>query len=178
MLNSSAGCSVNLQQVVTVTNNPTPTISISSGNLTTQSYSSYQWSFNGTPISGATSQTIDPTSTGNGQYTVVVINASGCEGTSSTFILNNVGIENKTLSEFLIYPNPVRGNESLNFSWKQVSSEKSIIKIYDIAGSVVLQVESENLPTSIVLPNLQSGMYFITVETNSIKTEKQKIVVR
>ena len=48
-------------------------------------YASYQWSKDGTAISGATSRTI--VATQSGLYTVYVTNASGCDGTSQSSVV-------------------------------------------------------------------------------------------
>jgi len=171
--NVAAGCSVNLQQAVTVNNNPAPVINLSGGNLTTQSYASYQWNYNGTPISGATSQTLIPTE--NGEYTVTVTNASGCTGTSQVYNLDNVGLENITEDAFLFYPNPVKSNGTLNFSWGKQYTGKAYFRIYDLTGAVVFDLRSEEFPESIVLPDLKSGVYFIDIE--SLQNRRLKLII-
>jgi len=66
---------------------PIPTITgpdagcpISGVVLRTQSYASYQWNLDGTPIPGSTSQV--HTATQSGMYTVTVRNSTGCSGLS------------------------------------------------------------------------------------------------
>nr|WP_294860647.1 choice-of-anchor Q domain-containing protein [uncultured Fluviicola sp.] len=75
----NSGCRGNLQAVVTTSSNPIPTIVFSGGSLNAGSFASYQWSFNGTSISGATGSTHVPME-GYGIYSVIVTNSGGCSG--------------------------------------------------------------------------------------------------
>jgi len=79
---SSGGCSGSSQTVgVNVFPLPAqPIISQQSNTLISTFASSYQWSFNGKIISGATGQIITPADTGN--YTVVITDSNGCSNTS------------------------------------------------------------------------------------------------
>ncbi|MBX7094122.1 MAG: PKD domain-containing protein [Flavobacteriales bacterium] len=86
------GCSATSNDItVNVSATPIPTISTSgstticSGDVVTLSASasdSYQWNFNGSPISGATSQTYDANASGT--YTVTVTNANACDGVGTS----------------------------------------------------------------------------------------------
>jgi hypothetical protein len=164
--NSVAGCTVKLEQNVTVNPVPNPTVSITSdGKLTTQVYASYQWFYNGNLISGATTQTIEPTN-GNGQYSVKVTSPKNCEGTSAIFNLTNVGIDDLSKNDLLVYPNPIDGNAILHLVWSQPKAEIENLQILDVTGALVYTVQSELLPNEIQLPNLQSGLYFLSVSTN------------
>src|SRR5690606_10537839 len=141
VLNSAAGCSVNLQQSVVVHTNPNPTINLVGENLTTSTFSSYQWNFNGSPILGATSQTVDPTSTGNGQYTVTVTNSNGCEATSTIFNLNNLGIDEVDLSLVEYYPNPIINGSTLTILLKESSGSTNYIEIFNSIGAKVIDLQ-------------------------------------
>lgn len=54
--------------------------------LSTGSYATYQWSFNGTPIPGATAQT--HIAEQDGLYRVATADANGCSGESADFVVN------------------------------------------------------------------------------------------
>jgi uncharacterized repeat protein (TIGR01451 family) len=54
--------------------------------LTSSAAASYQWSLNGSPIGGATSQTYAANVAGN--YTITAASASGCSGTSAPFAVS------------------------------------------------------------------------------------------
>lgn len=74
---------------LSVTINPLPaqpTITPSGNLLTSSAASTYQWYYNGSIISGATSQSY--TATQNGSYNVVVTNSYGCSNTSAPYNYN------------------------------------------------------------------------------------------
>ncbi len=78
---------------VTVLMNPSPEIVGAASNtcpatavdLSTGSFATYQWNYNGAPISGATSQTYQAWV--SGAYTVTVVDGGGCQGSSSPFVV-------------------------------------------------------------------------------------------
>lgn len=174
--NAAAGCNVTLQQTVTVLPTPAPVITYSAGNLVTGSFATYQWNFGGSPIPGATSQTLTPTN-GNGQYTVTVTSASGCIGTSNVYNYSNLGIEENSLEIISVYPNPVAGNGTIKLSGTDTLSGDVTIRIYDVTGALVLISSSKALPQELNLPELNSGMYFMDLQTEKQLVKGIRIVV-
>lgn len=174
--NAAAGCSVSFQQIVTVLAAPVPVITHNSGFLTTGSFATYQWAFNGTPITGATSQNLAPIN-GNGQYTVTVTNASGCTGTSAIYNYNNLGLEENTPDLISVYPNPVSGNGTLQLTSEKVITGEVSMVIYDARGAISLQLNASELPGSITLPNLRPGIYFLDIKTENGQLKRLKISV-
>ncbi len=166
VLNSAAGCSVILEQDVVVNSNPNPTISYLGQNLTTSTFASYQWNFNGSPISGATSQNLDPTATGNGQYTVTVTNSSACEATASVFNLTDLGIEVASLSLLDYFPNPIISGSTLTIKLGESMGTVNQLEIYNSIGMKVVDVNLVGSKNNIDLPQLDSGLYFMTVRNN------------
>lgn len=170
VLNTAAGCTVNLQQSVVVHPVPSPLVSISGNELTTATFTSYQWNFNGSPIVGAVSQTVNPTATGNGQYSVTVTNSSGCTATSSVFTLTNVSIEELENTAFFCFPNPTVGVV-------YVSSTTAFDKI-EIMNALGQKVGDyffdETLETSLTLPD-ENGVYFLKISSKE-KSVNKKIV--
>ena len=78
---------------------------------------SYQWYVDGTLINGATTDTWEPLVIGD--YTVVITDASGCEGTSPAYTVTSVGINSlNSENALIIYPNPA--NENLRMFKLQV----------------------------------------------------------
>jgi len=86
----ASGCRGELNIPVTSSSTPTPTIVFSAGSLSAGTFSTYQWSFNGTPINGATNATHIPIE-GYGEYSVDVTNAGGC-GNTDAFCLSPAAI--------------------------------------------------------------------------------------
>lgn len=176
VMNAAAGCSVNLQQVVNVNPNPNPTITLTGANLVTGSFASYQWFLNGNPIPGAIQDVFTPTE--NGQYTVAVVSGTSCEGTSAVFNLTNVGLTILSEDLFEMFPNPISGNENLYFNWNTQSAQDVLIMLYDVTGAMVYQQKTEVLPEFIVIPNLETGVYFVSFEINNKSTANRKLIIQ
>jgi hypothetical protein len=91
VVSNTNGCSgTSDQTIVTLSPNPTPTITASGSTsictggsvvLTASTGSTYQWKLNGVNINGAIASTYTASTAGN--YTVVVSNVNGCTGTSA-----------------------------------------------------------------------------------------------
>ena len=177
VLNSAAGCSVNLQQTVVVNSNPNPTINFVGGNLTTSTFNTYQWNFNGNPISLATSQTLNPTSTGNGQYSVTVTNSNGCEATSTIFNLTNLGIDELDLTLVKYFPNPITNGSTLTILLKEFSNTSNHIEIYNSIGAKVIDVQTFGFENKISLQYLEKGLYFISIKNNEFNISGLKLTV-
>lgn len=94
--------------------------------------------------------------------------------TSSTIVLSN---EEFTLENFVLYPNPNKGDFSLSFS--STSGENIDINVYDIAGRLV-QTKNYNATATfnenISLNNVSTGMYLITV-TDQDRTVTKKLII-
>lgn len=177
VFSSTAGCSVVLEEDVVVYPVPTPTINFDGQDLSTSSYTSYQWNFNGTPVSGATSQLLDPTITGNGQYTVTVTNSNGCSATSGIYNLTNLSIQDLQLSSVEIYPNPVRSGSSITIKLSESTEEFNEIELYSPAGILVANTKVSGVQNTFDLPQLESGVYFITITNKEYTISGIKLTV-
>lgn len=175
VLNSDAGCTVLLEQSVTVNPLPSPSISISGDNLTTESFSSYQWNYNGSPISGAESQNIDPTNTGNGQYSVTVTNAQGCEETSEIFNLSNLSSDELDFSNTRVFPNPINAGSMLTV---KLNGNASRFNLHNSLGELVLEQELINSVNQILIPELEHGVYFIDLIDNQTSINRFRIIIK
>lgn len=114
------GC-VNTDQVtVTVNLNPIPVISQVGIDLMSNYATGNQWYVDASPIAG--SQTITPSI--NGTYTVTVTDNNGCIGTSSPFIVDNLGLSEAETAQYVTIAN---GQMTVNIDWS----------IYDVTGRLI-----------------------------------------
>ena len=112
----SNGCSaVSPAVAVEVYQPPVPAISGSTEGcatrgvvLSTQPYVRYQWSLDGSELSGATGQSY--TATASGSYSVSVVDASGCNGVSAAFPLK----VNPAPAPSISGPSPACGSATLS----------------------------------------------------------------
>jgi hypothetical protein len=194
-VNTTPGCGNNDRSpiAVTVTPGPAPTISpvgpinICVGQnqvFTASAGASFQWSLNGTPIPGATSQTYTATAAGN--YTVFVTTGIGCTGTSAPATLNvnagvppSVGVSpspNDTICVGTIVnftATPVNGGTGPSYQWKKNGVNVGINSpLYTGAGLVngdiitVVMTVGTNICTS--TPTATSPAIVMTVQTNTV----------
>lgn len=135
-----------------------------------QSTGSYQW-FNcdtGAAISGETSQTFTPTTTGN--YAVEVSNGS-CSEMSLCISFSVLSTEEFSSNEIKIFPNPVTSKLNIeNFTGSELK-----ITINDISGKVVRTQVSQKELTVIELNTMATGVYFVSVNSDT-KSSTYKIV--
>ncbi|WP_339887519.1 choice-of-anchor L domain-containing protein [uncultured Flavobacterium sp.] len=92
--------------------------------------------------------------------------------TFQTQFVNALNVENKTLSNFVIYPNPT--NDILNIQ----NRENSIItkvNVIDLLGKTIFTSKYEISNVTVDLSNLNSGIYFVEIYSNDLKTV-QKVI--
>ncbi|MCJ8292459.1 MAG: T9SS type A sorting domain-containing protein [Crocinitomicaceae bacterium] len=177
VLSSLAGCSVVLEQDVTVTPLPNPVVNFNGQDLSTGTFSTYQWNFNGTPISGGTSQNLDPIASGNGQYTITVTNSSGCESTSSVYNLTDLGFDENNLYSIAIYPNPISGGSDLTIELEELTESIAQFELFNSAGEKLISTQVSNSSNNVRLPDLDSGVYYISIRTEIVTISVVKLVV-
>jgi len=155
----------------------TPTISNSGGVLTSSSATGNQWYYNGTIISGATSQTYTPTQ--NGNYTVVVTTNGCTSNTSGAYNVTGLGIEELNVYQLSVFPNPSQGE--FNISFNATITESYTVKIYDEIGKLVFDESISNQSGKYVkevkLGEVASGMYNVVLSNGSNEV-KQKVVIK
>ncbi len=166
---SSTGCAATLMQTLTV--NQQPSITVNSGTICTGN------SFTITP-GGASTYTIQGgvavvSPTTNSTYTVVGTSSAGC--LSSNTVTANVTVDpctgiivnGLTSVSLNIYPNPTNGVFTIDL----VSS--SNVSVVNILGKVVYTKQLQEGKNNIDLGNLNTGFYFVKVESNgSVKTAR------
>lgn len=152
-----SGCSAtSAPSDVTVNALPKPVITANGNTLISNYSSGNQWYFNGSIIQGATNATYDATESGN--YTVKVVDANTCSGTSADYLhtYTKVGISNINSLQVNVYPNPNNGQFVIQ------CSESFKVEISSLLGEVVYTAEGSD---KIDIQNLAKGIYMIRVST-------------
>ncbi|MBP7809646.1 MAG: aryl-sulfate sulfotransferase [Bacteroidia bacterium] len=152
---------------------PQPTVSLSGSDLLSTSAVSYQWYVNGNLIPGATSQLYTPIQ--NGIYVVKTTDSNGCvyvysAGYNYALITGIKGlVVNNDIS---IYPNPTNGLVSI--ATNLLKHENYTVTVFDSFGKLLINVENTN---TLDLTELQNGVYFISVITESGTVLNKKIAL-
>jgi hypothetical protein len=147
--------------ITPVYNPVTDVISVPAG------FDSYEWFFNGLPLDGVNTNSIENPELGN--YGVIVTTSYGCETTSSVITVT-VGIsQNVGAWGVSIYPQPaidvleIRGSADMT----------ETVRLYDSMGREVSQSYMKEGKCSMEVSSLASGIYFIRLGS----TPLQRIIV-
>lgn len=161
-LTNTCGTTISDSVKLTVNPLPVPTIIVAGNNLSTQTFSAYQWLKNNIIIGGATAQNY--TATTPGSYRVKVTNANGCTDTSAITTVSVTEVGSK--GNLRIYPNPAQ-------SVLYVESDIAIdVQVRNIMGQIMKRRSNAG---SIDISDLSNGIYFINVadkEGNLLQVEK------
>lgn len=169
-LTNAAGCDSVITLNLFVRPALNPSIIQTGFNLSTQSFSSYEWILNGNNIGAANTQNY--IATANGSYTVQVTDANGCRATSPAIQVTGVGINDVNLVSIYIYPSPAV--EVLNV---EVESNIASIRIFDLNGKLVLKFEDINTSKKTIdISSLSSATYHINVKTKEGKTTVRSFI--
>lgn len=106
-----------------------------------------------------------------GCYTVTVTDANGCTNNSNACVTSQSPtslLQNTSLS-FEVYPNPTNGLLSI----VTTASELKTIRLVDVTGRVILEIEEGNQLFSLDLSTYSKGVYYLSVKTaNGTQTKK------
>jgi hypothetical protein len=149
------------------------------GNLVANSINatSYQWMTcqNGTflPINGANSSVY--TAVQNGDYALEVTE-NNCIDTSSCISINNVAIQNPTLSNLYLYPNP--NNGSFTIKLKNLNAAEAI-NVFNSQGRLIKMIDLSKMKSAEVKVNLNvsTGIYFLSFTNESGDSIVQRISI-
>lgn len=139
-------------------NNVVPEIKVTGDKKLTASVdaASYQWYLNDRPIPNATQKSIITIWEGN--YTLQVTNGNGCNSTSAPFDSKGM-LVGKITNSFRVFPNPVVDNVNI-FLADKVEGEVQI-NIYAMDGKSVWNKTYSNVPSTINISGLTSGVYVL-----------------
>jgi len=131
----------------------------------------FQWFLNGNPITGST-DTLHTISQ-SGIYSAVITTSSGCSMVSNTINKVLIGLEQieNTESSILVFPNPANSNSGINVLLKNIGTGSNLIRITDLSGKVVkqinLSISSADEHLLIDFSDLSKGHYTISLSGKS-----------
>jgi hypothetical protein len=165
---TKSGCSATDSVHVTFDAAPVATFTSVGSLLTASPGAAYQWNKNGGPIPGATSQTLNIDSSGNGRYSVEITNGY-CAATSAAVLITISGVVDLSNSMRLsIYPNPT--NKEVTISYTLSRGEALEVDMTDMTGRVIKNLYSGTQADgsySLVtdMAALTGGIYFVNFRT-------------
>ena len=129
---------------------------------------SYQWLYNGNPISGATNQYHIATASGVYSALVTSTSAAGCSDSTDAYIF--VGVNDLYLNDQIqLYPNPNRGSFTLRVPF----TDEVYMEILDLTGRTVYQTMFQNGVDKSFHLILPKGLYLLKgVNRNTSFTRK------
>ena len=158
-----------------------PVITYSEGVFTSNNANSIWYYKEGSfwKAAGQTGLTYAPTNLKNGMLVAAIIESNGCKSENSNLIAFTVGInaELGVSTSVQVFPNPNNGEFNLRFEGLDVFNANVVVT--SVVGQVVYTNEFPVVGTTdqkISLNNVESGVYFLTVENGSSKVTKQIVI--
>lgn len=135
---------------------PAPTVTQNGAELQSSAGSTYQWFLNGVLLPGETGSTLLPAQ--NGNYSVMITDASGCGAMSLPFYMGNVGVPAAGSTPFGLFPSPaddriVLSGPALPVQWW----------LHDPLGRLISSGTATDGLRSIPLAGLDAGRYVVLV---------------
>jgi len=157
----------------------TPTISQNNNVLVSSAATGNQWYGSEGAIPGAIQQSFMPTSTDD--YYVIVSNGFGCESDPSNaihFVYTGL-IEMSAGQNVKLYPNPFTNQLTIDYSLGSNSAVS--INIFNTFGQKIRMLDSKSSQSAgkhrlvVNTADLESGIYFLRIETNDF-TQLKRII--
>lgn len=118
-----------------------------------------QWFLEGTLIENTNTPIFTPTE--NGTYSLVITNTEGCSAESNSLFVTVVNVEEVSLTDLLLYPNPARERFRIR------SAERiNQLTIYNAVGKRVAQYNHLAFDEEVDVSRLTSGLYLVVLELN------------
>ncbi len=137
----------------------------------TPPYSFSWWTSNGVV---GNSQGINISQSGN--YYCVVYDANNCNSDTASFYVNETEVNDFTINEFIIYPNPSASyfNIEIPNQLHQVA-----VEVKDVLGRVVIKQQFENAShLKINTLSLASASYYVLIKTAGFTIQKKVIITQ
>jgi glucose/arabinose dehydrogenase len=130
----------------------------------------FQWLLDNTPITGATSPTLNVSV--EGAYALVVTSAAGCSETY-TFAVGTYDIP--ALKQFVVTPNPGNGLYRVEITLDQSLDVQ--LSVLDLNGKPVLSraLSGKNLITTADIRHLPAGTYTIVLQSGTGRVARQLV---
>ncbi|MBL7951471.1 MAG: T9SS type A sorting domain-containing protein [Flavobacteriales bacterium] len=152
------GCEASTSVSVTVVPAATtPVITSDGAALVATAATAYQWLLAGEPVAGATEA--DYTPTANGDYSVVITDANGCQAESATVYYGSVGLHAMDAASLRVFPQPA--DERLVVSGTTAGAQ---VLVLDAAGRTVrTQRATADGQAVLNVATLTAGHYIVEV---------------
>jgi PKD repeat protein len=166
--NSYGSDTLTLNDYITVYATPSiPIIAQNGYTLTSSAAEFYQWQLNATDIPGATNQSYEVLQTGF--YTVEVSDSNGCVN-SATLYVQITGVEELTIENISVYPNPSSGKIIVDLTGSKNIGSISI-QIINTLGQKVFSLQEKisscDLNKEIILSDITPGVYIMDIKTEN-----------
>ncbi len=191
IIDTITGCQIDVPTIHVLQKTPVAVIVAAAGvyqingtTLEAEAGYTYQWLFNGLPISGATSATYEPL-VDSSNYSVVCTNAGGCSDTSNEVFFikrTNVGIANVFDASGMVklYPNPSNGTVTLSISKSfNGSIQLSVVNVLgENVYSEALGTVNGSMLKQLDLNQLSNGNYILRLSSGQMTAQKRLTITR
>jgi PKD repeat protein len=190
IIDTVTGCQIDVPTIHVLQKTPVGVVVASAGvfqingtTLEAELGYSYQWLFNGLPISGATSGTYQPI-VDSSYYSCICTNAGGCSDTSNEvfFIKKVTGINSvyDASSMINIYPNPSNGTVTLAVS--KAFEDNVQLDVVNVMGENVYSENLGKVTSSLLkqlsLNELSNGNYIVRLSSGKMIAHKRLTITR
>jgi hypothetical protein len=149
-----------------------PTISVQTQTALTTLMSSSsqfnQWWLNGSLVSGANSNTYNITSPSQFGYYQTEVSFSGCSTFSDSVLINIVSIEESTIGNLQLYPNPATNRLFVESNGMVITE----VDIYNSFGNLISQTKQPH-NIGIDISGLSNGIYSVVIKTQEATINKR-----
>lgn len=135
---------------------------------TSTSYDSYQWILDGAFPSVVNEQNATVKYSVPGYYNVMLIGIEGAN--EDTLFLQDLIHVSSSENSPVIFPNPAQSNEVLSVDFEE---EIQNVRLFEASGKLL---NNWKLGSDILLPQIKSGIYFLTIESEGKVYEKKLVV--
>jgi fimbrial isopeptide formation D2 family protein len=153
------------QTIITVLENPDAFSFVLSGNsliVDPVDGATYTWYLNGELIEGANTNVLNFTE--SGAYTVEVSNSEGCSS-SATVNATYIGVDERSGSNLLMYPNPTHDQLTLVLP---DGYGNALIRITQADGKLLKEIRSTSISQVIDVSHLSKGIYNVQVSATEL----------